>query len=400
MSVEGNHIVTRFAEGSCLPKPAANPTVKALRIAGVIAGAAVIIAVFVWQGITSNGNPDPTVGNLSPTAAIVDTGVLVFREGLEAILVLAALTASLARTEEAYWKPVALGAGVSFLACIVTYFIAFAIVSDLANNIPALEVQAVTGLLAIFVLLIIMNWFFHRIYWTGWINFQNRRKKALTQDPTRSRAAIFRGLAIIGFTSVYREGFEIVIFLQAIRMRNGPHVIFWGVTAGVAFTVIVAMLTFVAHYRLPYKKMLVLTGIMLGAVLTVMIGENVQELQQCNWVGQHTFATWPQWTNVWFAVAPDWETCIAQLGAIAFVVGSYFIARRACSRKIPADPALRCDHCGFNLAGNLSGSCPNCGSGTLAATVNQCILPDCAKCDIANLHAPVMPRTKTDASAR
>ena len=135
---------------------------------------------------------------------------------------------------------------------------------------------------------------------------------------------------------------------------------------GVAFTLIVAMLTFVAHYRLPYKKMLVLTGIMLGAVLTVMIGENVQELQQCNWLPQHTFATWPQWTNVWFAVAPDWETVIAQLGAIVFVVGSYYLARRVCAHKAPAD-----------------------------SDAIECIVPNCDNCEIAHLHSPI----KSDVSA-
>jgi high-affinity iron transporter len=371
MSVSGNPIVTRFIDRSSLVKTAPRPAIKFLKIAGVVAAALLIVGVLVWQGITSHGNPDPTVGNVSPVAAVVDTGILVFREGLEAILVLAALTASLARTEEGYWKPVALGAGVSFLASVVTYFIAVAIVSELANNIPALEVQAATGLLAIVVLLIIMNWFFHKIYWTGWIKAHNRRKKTLTEDPGRSHAAIFRGLAIIGFTSVYREGFEIVIFLQAIRMRNGPHVIFWGVAIGVAFTLIVAMLTFVAHYRLPYKRMLVLTGIMLGAVLTVMIGENVQELQQCNWLPQHTFATWPQWTNLWFAVAPDWETVIAQVGAIAFVVGSYYLARRLCAHKASTD----------------------------SDTTVQCIVPDCNNCEIAHLNAPVHIPAKTDASA-
>jgi high-affinity iron transporter len=222
MYIDGNPTATQFIDRSSLIKRAPRRSTRYLKTAGVSAAALLIAGVLVWQGITSHGNPDPTVGKISPTAAILDTAILVFREGLEAILVLAALTASLARTEEGYWKPVALGASVSFCASVITYFIAVAIVSDLANNIPALEVQAVTGLLAIVVLLIIMNWFFHKIYWTGWINAHNRRKKALTGDPARSHASIFRGLAIIGFTSVYREGFEIVIFLQAIRMRNGP----------------------------------------------------------------------------------------------------------------------------------------------------------------------------------
>src|SRR2546421_12556002 len=59
----------------------------------VLAGLAVLTAL-VWQGITASGNPDPTVAHISRGAAIVDTGLLVFREGLEMILVLSAITPS------------------------------------------------------------------------------------------------------------------------------------------------------------------------------------------------------------------------------------------------------------------------------------------------------------------
>jgi high-affinity iron transporter len=43
------------------------------------------------------------------------------------------------------------------------------ILSDLGEGISALALQAATGLIAVVVLLIVMNWFFHKLYWTGWI---------------------------------------------------------------------------------------------------------------------------------------------------------------------------------------------------------------------------------------
>src|ERR687886_2206652 len=70
----------------------------------------VVLAVIVWQGVTQQGAPDPTEQNLSPTAVVLDSGILVFREGLEAILVLAAITASLVRTTGSYARPIAAGA--------------------------------------------------------------------------------------------------------------------------------------------------------------------------------------------------------------------------------------------------------------------------------------------------
>src|SRR6267142_2977938 len=150
----------------------------ALRI-GVVAAALFVIAMLVWQGITEQGAPDPTRPNTSPTVAFLDIGVLVFREGLECILVLAAITASMTGAKQAHRRPVAVGVGIAFIATLITWFIAVRIVNSLSDNMPALDLQAATGLLAVIVLLVIMNWFFHKIYWGGWIRAHNRRRKSL-----------------------------------------------------------------------------------------------------------------------------------------------------------------------------------------------------------------------------
>lgn len=48
-------------------------------------------------------------------------------------------------------------------------------------NAPELDIQAATGLLAIVVLLVIMNWFFHKVYWAGWIAHHNNRKRRILE---------------------------------------------------------------------------------------------------------------------------------------------------------------------------------------------------------------------------
>src|SRR6185503_19970872 len=68
-----------------------------------------------WRGIAVEGGPNPTAPE-HPFARILDIGILVFRERLECILVLAAITASMVKTEAGHRRPVALGAGVGFLA--------------------------------------------------------------------------------------------------------------------------------------------------------------------------------------------------------------------------------------------------------------------------------------------
>ena len=288
--------------------------------------AAVVIGTIIWQAFALQGAPDPTADGLSPASVVLESGILVFREGLEAILVLAAITASLVRQPGEHWRPIAAGSGVAFLASIATWFIVVAIIS--AINAPALDIQAATGLLAIFVLLIIMNWFFHRIYWTGWIAHHNRRRRAIMESSGGRTRATLLGLGLLGFSAVYREGFEIVLFLQSLRLRSDTGTVLGGVLIGLGLSGIVAVLTFAAQRHLPYKKMLILTGVLLAGVLVVMVGESVQELQQAGWISTTSVGiSIPEWVGVWFATFPNLEGLSAQLLAAVLVLGSYVVAR-------------------------------------------------------------------------
>jgi len=172
-----------------------------------------------------------------------------------------------------------------------------------------------------------MNWFFHKVYWTGWIAAHHRRRRTLLAG-SGGRALTF-GLIALGFTSVYREGFEIVLFLQALRVKYGASVVLQGVALGALFTAAVGVLTFVVHQKLPYKKMLVLTGALLGVVLVVMVGESAQELQLAGWIPTTSLGvSFPGWVGTWFALFPTVETVVAQAVAALAVIGSYLVAEQ------------------------------------------------------------------------
>src|SRR5439155_21178467 len=91
-------------------------------------------------------------------------------------------------------------------------------------------------------------------------------------------------LIFLGFTSLYREGFEVVLFLQSYNLRLGGGVVLKGAMLGFVLTGMVAVLTFFLQQRLPYRKMLITTGILLGVVLLVMVGEQAQEMQLAHWI--------------------------------------------------------------------------------------------------------------------
>ena len=191
------------------------------------------------------------------------------------------------------------------------------------------KLEAVVGLIAIAVLLLIMNWFFHRVYWSEWIGrFHRRRRELMADEKAGFFSAQVLGLAVLGLTSVYREGFETVLFLQSLELSAGTVTVLEGAGLGLALTLAVAVLTFALQRKLPYKKMLVATGILLAVVLVVMVGQTARTLQGTGWLSI-TPAPFdvPYWAGLWFGVYPTWETLVAQVAAFVFVIGSYFLAQ-------------------------------------------------------------------------
>jgi len=313
-----------------------------------------LVALLAWSAFDAHGGtPEPTAGeHLSHGAVVFDSALLVFREGLETILVLAAVTASMVGATQVYRRPIALGAAAGFLASVATWFLAAWVLGQLGAG--GLAVQAATGLLAVIVLLVVMNWFFHKVYWTGWIQNRNKhKKKILSRSGVDGRRATMWGLILLGLTSVYREGFEVVLFLQNLRLTYGAGTVLEGVALGLTLTGAVGVVTFLAHKHMPYKRMLVLTGVMLGVVLIVMVGESVQEMQLAGWLPETTVAlSIPGWVGLWFAVFPTVEGLVAQALAAALVLGSYFGAewwrvkrprRRAMAGAARAQPSINAE---------------------------------------------------------
>lgn len=265
----------------------------------------------------------------APFAVATNASIIVFREGLEAVLILAALMSSLKIGEmRKYRKGMWIGVAFAFIVTILTWLVAGSILSSLARYGEMLE--AVVSLIAVGVLLLILNWFFHKVYWTGWIgNFQTRKRAILGQT-----AGQMLGLAVLGFTSVYREGFEVVLFLQALVLEAGAATVLIGVAVGLAAVVLIGIATFALQAKLPYKKMLIVTGVMIAAVLLVMVGNTVHVLQVVGWMSI-TPIRWlnpPYWMGIWFGIYPTVETLAAQFLAFAYVLGSYYLAERQTQR--------------------------------------------------------------------
>jgi high-affinity iron transporter len=291
---------------------------------GLWAALLALLAGAVYLMATARTGPvDPTeVHDLSRGTVVFNSAMIVFREGLEAVLIFAAVTASFHGANRARRRPVQLGAVVSFGAALATWFLVGALLDAASPLGPRLE--AITGFIAIVVLLVVLNWFVHKVYWTGWIAKHHRQRRKLLGRVGLSATA---GLVALGFTSVFREGFEVVLFLQNLKLQQGDAVVLEGVAIGLVCTAAVGVVTFVLQQRLPYRRMLVATGVLIGVVLMVMIGGTALSFVELGWLpGHRTPFTVPEWMGSWFEMYSYWETLGAQVLAGLFVVGSYYAA--------------------------------------------------------------------------
>ncbi|MCW3011935.1 MAG: iron permease [Solirubrobacterales bacterium] len=313
-----------MAEPAASQSSAAKAPAGGFRTPWWLLGLALVAGAVYLMATADTGPADPTDATVpqSHTTVVFNSAIIVFREGLEAVLIFAAITASFRGANRARRRPVVLGAASAFGFAVVTWFIVQAVLDAASSLGPKLE--AITGFIAVVVLLLILNWFVHKVYWTSWIGKHHRQRRKLLASSGIGATA---GLVALGFTSVYREGFEVVLFLQNLKLKEGGGPVIEGLLLGLAATAVVGVVTFVLHAKLPYKRMLIVTGGMVGVVLVVMIGGTALSFQELGWIPRHDLPfDVPGWMGSWFEVYGTYETVGTQILAGAFVIGSYYLA--------------------------------------------------------------------------
>ncbi|MCB9136990.1 MAG: FTR1 family protein [Caldilineaceae bacterium] len=287
-----------------------------------------------------------TLGDLpsAPGAVITNAAIIVFREGLEAVVILAALTAGFVGSMSRYRRDMALGALAAGIASVATGILMQGLLRPFAHYGERLE--ALISLLAIGVILLITNWFFHKTYWKDHMKEMHQHKAQIVKG---AQAGSGMGLVLLGFTSVYREGFETALFLQALLLNAGASIVLQGVLLGAIGVLAAGVVTVALQRRLPYMKMFIVTAVLIGLVLVTMVGNTVHVMQKVGWMPLHPIQ-WldlPYWMGLWFGVFPTWEGIGFQFLAAAFVLGSYFGAealrkreRRQLRRRMAAEGKL------------------------------------------------------------
>ena len=203
---------------------------------------------------------------------------IIVREGLEAILVIAAIIAYLVKSGNGKsLKNVYIGAlaGIlaSFAAAAVLYFVKQAVAgAGMAQEL----IEGITALIAVCVLFYVSNWMISKAEaaaWTGYIDNKVR-------SGVEKRSAFT--LAFTAFLSVFREGAEVVLFYQPMLQEGNAGMVWAGFGAGVVILVFVYLAITKLSVKLPIKVFFTATSILMAVMCVSFLGSGIKELAEGN----------------------------------------------------------------------------------------------------------------------
>jgi high-affinity iron transporter len=283
-------------------------------------------------------------GIAAPSVVFGQSFIIMLREGLEAVLLLAILFGYLESTKNGqYRKHILYGVGAAAAATVASVFLIDELFSVLPFGREVLE--AITALVAVAVLFYVSFWLIARLEQRRWLEFL----KARIWTAVSAGSAV--SLVLIGFTSVYREGFESVLFYQALdTFGQGLGIyIAAGAAAGAAVLGVLATMIFKYGRKLPIKVFLTTAVCFVMATSVAFLGNAISALQVADVISFTRLESWPH-LPIFLAQAtgysPTQETVIAQallaavyIGGAIWVFGVRPVRQRGATKRAPAAPA-------------------------------------------------------------
>lgn len=264
-------------------------------------------------------------GIVAPTIAFSTSFSIIFREGLESALIVGAILTYLeASRNERFKKHVYYGIVLAFAGTAATWFAAEYIIEISGAGRELIE--AIAGISAVAVLFWVSFWILNKVETKKWIEFV---KAKVWKATTTGSVMVF---VMLSFFTVYREGFETVLFYQA--MLSFAKYMEWYVAAGlIAGLGVIVGTTFVVRKlgrRLPLRVLFGLTmGI--GAYMSIaFMGNAVREFQELGYIQTtHMIGTIPRLDinlATMTGIHPTLETVVAQVILLGvYLAGSMYV---------------------------------------------------------------------------
>jgi high-affinity iron transporter len=281
--------------------------------------------VEIRRGLDESERLVSGTGVLAPAIAFSTSFSIIFREGLESALIVGAILTYLdASRNNRFKKHVYYGIVLAIGATAVTWFTAAYIIEISGASRELIE--AIAGISAVAVLFWVSFWVLNKLETKRWMEFV---KAKVWQATVTGSVLVF---VLLSFFTVYREGFETVLFYQA--MLSFAKYMEWYVVAGfvLGLGVIVGTAIIVRKLgkRLPLKVLFALTmGI--GAYMSIaFIGNAIREFQEVGYIPTTPLIGTVPRLDINLAtmtgIHPTLETIVAQIALLAvYVAGSLYI---------------------------------------------------------------------------
>src|SRR4051812_11690755 len=231
----------------------------------------------VRSGLVASDRVLADKGVAAPAVAFAFSFSILFREGIEAVLLIAIPLGSLsAGSAQNFRRPLGWGVAAAVGATVITWLVATLVIDIAPVSREVLE--AVTALLAVVVLIAVSFWIVSRL--------EHRRRQEFMRARVASAMAAGTTVAFVGlgFTAVYREGFETVLFYQALALfAEGLQlwVVLGAVTAAAALGA-AGYAILKAGKQLPLKPMLITGASILLLLSVAFAGNAVRSLQSAD----------------------------------------------------------------------------------------------------------------------
>jgi high-affinity iron transporter len=278
------------------------------------------------QGLLADSQRLLAGTGLSSGPAFVSAFFILLREGLEAVLVVAAVIALLVRAGRRDGLPAVHAGWIAALALgAVTWVVASYVVT--ISGATREVTEGVTALVAAAILLYVGFWMHDKSHARRWQAYvQGRLSGAL------SRGTAW-GLAGVSFLAVYREVFETVLFYQALWLQTAPgsvHALLAGLAAAAAALVVLSWLIVRGGLRLPLGLFFGLTSVVLAALAVVLAGKGIAALQEAAVLAQHPIPA-PRVPVI--GLYPDLIGVLLQVALAATIVAGFTWRSRAARRE-------------------------------------------------------------------
>ena len=264
--------------------------------------------------------------------------LVLIREGLEALLVVAAIVAYLVKSDnKRFVKWIYLGVLVGLLgAGLVAVIFVFAF----GGSGPIQEIMEGTcALIAMGMLLWTSNWMLNKSSVEAWNRYIRTKTESAVADAQNKVAAgegvglgMVVSLAMLSFLAVFREGAETVIFYESIYSMSRDAQGMWigGIAAGVVLLVIFLVLRFTS-VKIPIGPFFLVTSILMAVLVVIFAGGGIHALIEGDLIDGHYLSSVP--TNDWIGLYPYVE-CLAAQAIAAIAVLALFAVGFARKRKL------------------------------------------------------------------